>query len=86
MSTVGTTVRTADHHLTTPLHTASSPRKDIWRKRCLAALLPVNVVLLTAPVASAQDADRIAALEQQVAAAQSAGDDALPIWPAQPWC
>jgi Amt family ammonium transporter len=45
-------------------------------QRCAIALCSGGLLLATAQIASAQDADRIAKLEQQVAAAQSAGDNA----------
>lgn len=47
-----------------------------WHKRCSVAFLTSGVVLLAVQVGAAQDADRLAQLEQQVAAAQSAGDNA----------
>ena len=52
--------------------------RTAWRWKRAAALIVCSLAILTlgTQVALAQEADRIAALEQQVAAAQSAGDNA----------
>jgi ammonium transporter, Amt family len=47
-----------------------------WYKRCGMGFLASGMLLLAAQIASAQDVDRLAKLERQVAAAQSAGDNA----------
>jgi Amt family ammonium transporter len=56
----------------TGLHTSQLP----WMRAAAITLCALAVLLLTSLALSAQDADRMAKLEAQVAAAQSAGDNA----------